>query len=99
MANATEKQVSFLNSLIKGRYANLGEAMTAYGLNAPTPSALSKYDASGMIEWLKAADRSPEQQAKVDFYADRNAKQAALMQQLLAKEITMAEYNERAATL
>jgi len=55
MANATDKQVSYLNSLIKGRYANLGEAMIAYGLNAPTPAALSKFDASGMIEWLKGA--------------------------------------------
>lgn len=99
MTTATEKQVSYLTSLIKGRYADLGEAMTAYGLDAPTPATLTKYDASGMIEWLKAAERSPEQQAKVDFYADRNAKQAALMQQLIAKEITMAEYNELVAAL
>ncbi len=77
MANATEKQVSFLNSLIKGRYANLGEAMTAYGLNAPTPAALSKYDASGMIEWLKGAstaDRSSP--AYVDAAAKAEADRA-----------------------
>lgn len=61
MANATDKQVSYLNSLIKGRYADLGEVMVAYGIDTPTPANLSKFDASGMIEWLKgasSADRS-----------------------------------------
>lgn len=58
---ATQPQIKYLNNLIKGRYTDLGEAMTAFGLNAPTPATLSKYDAASMIEWLKgasAADRS-----------------------------------------
>ena len=99
MATATEKQLSYLRSLIAGRFDDLGAAMVEYGLEAPTPANLTTYDASGMIEWLKAAKRGPEMQAKVGFYADRNAKQAVLMQQLLAKEITMSEYNDRAAAL
>ena len=58
---ATQKQISYLNSLIKGRFANLGEAMEEYGLDCRAAN-LSKYDASGMIEWLKIsanAERSP----------------------------------------
>lgn len=56
---ATDKQLSYLRSLIKGRFADLGEAMVEYGLSLPTPSNLTSYDASGMIEWLKAAARPP----------------------------------------
>lgn len=59
MATATEKQLSYLRSLIAGRFDDLGAAMVEYGLEAPTPANLSAYDASGMIEWLKAADRTP----------------------------------------
>jgi hypothetical protein len=59
MSNATEKQLSYLRSLIAGRHADIGDAMVAYGLDAPTPASLSAYDASGMIEWLKAIERTP----------------------------------------
>lgn len=55
---ATQKQIGYLNSLIKGRFDDLGAAMEEYGLDC-RPANLSKYDASGMIEWLKAADRTP----------------------------------------
>lgn len=70
MSNATEKQLSYLRSLITGQHADLGAAMVAYGLDSPSPATLSAYDASGMIEWLKAANRTPAASAAFEKAQD-----------------------------
>ena len=85
--NATDKQVSYLRSLIKGRFADLGEAMTAYGLNAPAPATLSKYDASGMIEWLKGASVADRGSAAYVAAAEKAAADRALFDRALAGDV------------
>ena len=73
MTYATDKQVSYLNSLLaKSEYGSAVEAVDAYGFGLKGFGSLTSRQASEMIEFLKAPAAAPvrdEIAAKIE--ADR----------------------------
>ena len=85
MTIATNSQLSYIRSLIMGRFKSIGDAMVEYGCDMPTPANLTSYDASGMIAWLKGPT------ATTDDLANAQSAVAARVQQA-------AEHQAQAAT-
>lgn len=57
MRYATEKQISYLRSLIeKAGFVSRVEALSAYGSQATSLCEISSFEASKMIDWLKSGD-------------------------------------------
>ena len=88
---ASPAQISFICKLIEGKFASVVDAAAEFGV--PNPGSINKNEASALIDWLKALDRTPEQNAMRDQMAARSVTFSEMLAKLLAKEITQDEFS------